>query len=137
VSTVVHHREHRGWDVVVLDSDRARVEVAPGKHTLLTAHTRLPWLADIIPVPWLRSILSIGDLVLAAGLLPFTHGLLRPTPGGDAQQPQGVVLRPLREHVRRDTHSDAPPVAGAARPRRADRRRTPFRRSPRPDPAGR
>jgi len=53
------------------------VEVAPGKHTLLTDGTLLPWLADIIPVPWLRSIVSVGDLVLAAGLLPLTHGLLR------------------------------------------------------------
>lgn len=52
-------------------------EVAPGKHTLLTDETLLPWLADIIPVPWLRSIVSVGDLVLAAGLLPLTHGLLR------------------------------------------------------------
>jgi hypothetical protein len=54
------------------------VEVAPGKHTLLTDETLLPWLADIIPLPWLRSIVSVGDLVLAAGLLPLTHGLLRP-----------------------------------------------------------
>ncbi len=31
--------------------------VAPGKHTLLTDATRLPWLADVLPVPPLRSIL--------------------------------------------------------------------------------
>lgn len=55
--------------------------VAPGKHTLLTGSTRLPWLADIIPVPWLRSILSVGDLVLAVGLFPMTHAIMsRPRP---------------------------------------------------------
>jgi hypothetical protein len=57
--------------------------VPPGKHTLLTPDTNLPWLADIIPVPWLRSILSVGDLVLAVGLLPMTHALMTapPRPG--------------------------------------------------------
>ena len=61
--------------------------VAPGKHTLMTADTHLPWLADIIPVPWLRSILSVGDLVLAVGLVPMTHAVMTSTPpataGGD------------------------------------------------------
>ncbi|MFP4310585.1 MAG: DUF5317 domain-containing protein [Nitriliruptoraceae bacterium] len=56
------------------------VEVPAGKHTLLSEETRLPWLADVIPVPWLRSILSVGDLVIAVGLLPLTHALLRPEP---------------------------------------------------------
>ncbi len=65
--------------------------VAPGKHTLMTADTHLPWLADIIPVPWLRSILSVGDLVLAVGLLPVTHAVMTATPptsdGDGARQP--------------------------------------------------
>lgn len=52
------------------------VEVPPGKHVLLDASTRLPWLADIIPVPPLRSIISVGDVVLAAGLVPLTHRLM-------------------------------------------------------------
>jgi hypothetical protein len=47
----------------------------PGKHTLMTADTRLPWLADIWALPPLRSIISVGDVVLAAGLLPLVHGL--------------------------------------------------------------
>ncbi|MFA9445087.1 DUF5317 domain-containing protein [Egicoccus sp. AB-alg6-2] len=51
-------------------------EVPPGKHMLLDADTRLPWLADIIPVPPIRSIISVGDLVLAAGLVPLTHALM-------------------------------------------------------------
>ena len=52
------------------------LEVPPGKHTLLTDGTRLPWLADILPLPPLRSIISVGDIVIAAGLLPLTHALM-------------------------------------------------------------
>jgi hypothetical protein len=50
--------------------------VPPGKHTLLDDQTRLPWLADIWPLPPLRSIISVGDVVLAAGLIPLTHALM-------------------------------------------------------------
>lgn len=50
--------------------------VPVGRHTLLTEATRLAWLADVVPIPWLRSIVSAGDLVLAAGLLPLTHALM-------------------------------------------------------------
>ncbi|QBI19186.1 hypothetical protein ER308_06295 [Egibacter rhizosphaerae] len=39
-----------------------------GRHALLDARTQLPWLADVIPVPPLRSVVSVGDLVLAAGV---------------------------------------------------------------------
>jgi hypothetical protein len=64
--------------------------VPPGKHTLLDDQTRLPWLADIWPLPPLRSIISIGDVVLAAGLIPLTHGLMsrrtgRTSADGDLQ----------------------------------------------------
>lgn len=48
----------------------------PGKHTLMTETTRLPWLADIWALPPLRSIISVGDVVLAAGLVPITHALM-------------------------------------------------------------
>jgi hypothetical protein len=64
-------------------------EVAPGKHTLMTDETRLRWLADIWPLPPLRTIISVGDVVLAAGLIPLTHALMTHQPasarrGGDA-----------------------------------------------------
>jgi hypothetical protein len=52
------------------------ISVAPGKHTLLTPATRLPWLADRWPLPSLRTIISFGDVVLAAGLIPVTHALM-------------------------------------------------------------
>ena len=60
--------------IAALGLEGTRVPV--GKHTLLTADTRLPWLADILPLPPLRTIISVGDVVLAAGLLPLTHGLM-------------------------------------------------------------
>jgi hypothetical protein len=52
------------------------LEVPPGKHTLLTDATRLPWLADIWPIAPLRSIISVGDVAIAAGLVPMTHALM-------------------------------------------------------------
>jgi hypothetical protein len=52
------------------------LEVPPGKHTLLTEATHLPWLADVVPLPPLRSIISVGDIVLAVGMLPLTHRLM-------------------------------------------------------------
>jgi len=81
--------------------------VPPGKHTLLTADTHLPWLADIIPVPWLRSILSIGDLVLAVGLLPMTHALMTTPPR--AGRTRG--LRPI-PGLRRAPEDLRPPRVG-------------------------
>ncbi len=51
-------------------------ELVRGKHVLLDGDTRLWWLADIWPVPPIRSIISIGDVILAAGLLPITHHLM-------------------------------------------------------------
>jgi len=73
-------------------------ELIPGKHTLLGEHTLLPWLADIIPVRPLRSIISVGDVVLGLGLVPLTHALmLRPPAGPPAvtrRRPTGDARRP-------------------------------------------
>lgn len=105
--------------------------VPPGKHTLLTAQTHLPWLADIIPVPWLRSILSVGDLVLAAGLLPMTHALMTsPPPPTGARQRSGPRLRPTPELRRRsdDRHPQpVRPVPQGLRPTPELRRRSDAR----------
>ncbi|HEX9889819.1 MAG TPA: DUF5317 domain-containing protein [Nitriliruptorales bacterium] len=51
-------------------------QVRPGKHVLLTEATRLPWLADILALPPIRTIISVGDIVLAAGLVPLVHHLM-------------------------------------------------------------
>lgn len=38
------------------------------KHEPLGPNTSLPWIADVIPLPGLKKVLSIGDLFLAAGI---------------------------------------------------------------------
>jgi hypothetical protein len=38
------------------------------KHERLDENTGLPWLGDVIPVPGLKEVLSVGDLLLAAGI---------------------------------------------------------------------
>lgn len=58
-----------------LGADPATIQVV-GKHRLLTEATRLPALADIIPIPPLPMILSVGDLVLVAGIFFLTHDVL-------------------------------------------------------------
>lgn len=49
--------------------DAAALAADP-RHTLLGAGTRLPWLADVVPfpVPLLPEVVSVGDLLVAAGL---------------------------------------------------------------------
>lgn len=68
------------------------LEVPLGKHTLLTDDTRLPWLADVIPIPPLRSIVSVGDLVIAVGLIPLTHALMRDPGRGDEHGAQDARI---------------------------------------------
>jgi hypothetical protein len=67
--------------IAALGGDPAALE--PGKHTLMTAGTRLPWLADIWALPPLRSIISVGDVVLAAGLIPLAHALMTYRPAAE------------------------------------------------------
>ena len=50
----------------------ATADVAAGnlyKHVPLGGGTSLPWLADVVPVPPLRMIVSAGDVVMAGGLV--------------------------------------------------------------------
>lgn len=51
-------------------------ESLTGKHVLAGAGTRLPLLADVIPVRPLRTVISAGDVVLAAGVIPLVHDLM-------------------------------------------------------------
>src|SRR5690606_38717098 len=71
---------------------------------LLTDATALPWLADVIPLPPLKLVVSIGDIVLVAGMIPLTHDLM--TPAGDE-------ARLGRRSVRRGS---SPGTAGGPRP---------------------
>lgn len=50
------------------------------KHRPMTAETRLAFLGDWIPVPFLRKVLSIGDIALAAGVFVLIDRLVRYQP---------------------------------------------------------
>jgi hypothetical protein len=88
-----------------------------GKHQLLTDATHLPVLADVIPIPPLPMVLSIGDLVLVIGIALLTHDVLtspqrsrrlgRTTPGASR------VGRPHRRSLRspRDRRTGPVPTA--------------------------
>lgn len=69
------------------------VEVAPGKHEPLTDDTRLAWLADVIPLPPIRTIVSVGDIVLAVGLLPLMHHLMSARQSTDGGRRVGRTLK--------------------------------------------
>jgi hypothetical protein len=90
------------------------LEVPPGKHTLMTEATVLPWLADVIPVPPLRTIISVGDVVLALGLVPLTHALM--------------TYRTTAERRGRDPQLSSAPVPSADRPGSAPASTRPRRR---------
>lgn len=63
--------------------------VHPGKHRLLEPGDHLATLADVIPVPPLSTVASLGDLVLAAGVTVLVFNLMRRTP-----RPHGSRVRP-------------------------------------------
>jgi len=72
-------------------------ELVRGKHVVMDDDTRLPWLADIWPVPPLRSIISVGDVVLAAGLIPITHHLMTYRPPKERRRRAGRAVTPPPE----------------------------------------
>lgn len=75
--------------------------VAPlGKHEMLTDATRLWFLADIFGIAALRTVVSAGDVVLAAGLVPLVHDLM-------TYRPPHLRRGGRRGHVR--TGPDASP----------------------------
>lgn len=74
-----------------------------GKHELLTEATRLPFLADIFGIPLLRTVVSAGDVVLAAGLVPLVHDLMTYRPpherrGGRRQDAVAPSDAPASRH---------------------------------------
>lgn len=52
------------------------------KHEILNESTRLPWLADVIPVPGLSMLISVGDIVLAVGIAWFVYRRMTAPRGG-------------------------------------------------------
>ncbi len=66
-----------------------------GKHQIADADTALPWLGDVIPVPGLRLIVSLGDILLVAGMIPLAHDLMTP-PSPTSRRQRRDVSRPVR-----------------------------------------
>ena len=73
--------------------------VDPGKHQLLEDDHVLPWLADVIPVPVLRTVVSVGDVVLAAGVAVLVPSLMRryPPAPGRRRRSRPVPIRGARD----------------------------------------
>jgi hypothetical protein len=61
------------------------------KHREMVAGTPLGFLGDVIPIPFLRTVVSIGDVVLAAGIFRLVDALVRSEPrrgaAGDRADP--------------------------------------------------
>lgn len=57
-----------------------------GKHEVMTDATSLPWLGDRFPILPLRSSISIGDIVLAAGMIPLVHDLMMSQPARERRR---------------------------------------------------
>lgn len=66
--------------LLAVSGDSGALQVTPGKHRLLDGGHRLPWLADVIALPLLRQVVSVGDVVLAAGVGVLVGNLMRSTP---------------------------------------------------------
>ena len=75
------------------------VRIAQGtafRHEPLTPDTRLAFLGDVIPLPRPFNVPSIGDVVLAVGLMLLVwHGMRNPAP----PSPTAAEPSPIREEV--------------------------------------
>lgn len=67
--------------------------LVPGKHQLLGADDALPWLADVLPIPLLRTVVSVGDVVLAAGVGVLVVDLMRHRPPGTRRRSRSRSAR--------------------------------------------
>ncbi|MFP5310319.1 MAG: DUF5317 domain-containing protein [Actinomycetes bacterium] len=86
-----------------------------GKHVLADDATALRPLADVIPVRPIGTVVSVGDIVLAVGLVPLLAHLMRGGP-----DPRGRRRRPARSDPSRvpfgwDPPAPDPPAGGATR----------------------
>ena len=66
------------------------------KHRPLDAHTLFGFLGDVIPLPGLGKVVSIGDIVLGVGILILTQKLTR----GSTSSEHLDAPRPDAEHPR-------------------------------------
>lgn len=61
---------HTAAEIAGVDRSPTAAEL---KHEPMNASTLLPWLGDVIPLPRLGEVLSIGDLVLVAGIVRLVY----------------------------------------------------------------
>ena len=62
------------------------------KHEPMTDSTIIPWLGDVIPVPFLKNVISIGDVVLAIGIAWFVYATMtRPAPSAGGYEPKHAL----------------------------------------------
>lgn len=54
-------------------ADAPSLDAAGIKHERLTEETILPWLGDVIPLPGTGLIVSVGDVVLGAGIARLVY----------------------------------------------------------------
>lgn len=60
----------------IADAGLPAREVLYGKHVIMTDTTQFAFLGDVFPIAVLRTVISIGDIVLAAGLVPLVGHLM-------------------------------------------------------------
>jgi hypothetical protein len=84
-------------------------DVTPGKHQLLTEGTALPLLADVIPLPVLGTVVSVGDIVLAAGVGLLVVGLMRRFPPRPGRRLRPRPVPPLSRRRRKGGSSPEEP----------------------------
>jgi hypothetical protein len=76
---------NQGMPVSLRAANAARIEVAGYlqsalKHRLMGPDTHLWLLGDLIPVPGIRKVISVGDVVLGAGVFFLMDALVRYRP---------------------------------------------------------
>ncbi|MGH2770729.1 MAG: DUF5317 domain-containing protein [Actinomycetota bacterium] len=76
---------NQGMPVSLRAAQAARIEVdgylqSALKHRLMGPDTRLWFLGDLIPVPGIHKIISIGDVILGAGIFTLMDALVRYRP---------------------------------------------------------
>jgi hypothetical protein len=75
-----------------------RMNVAHGhlyKHLAMTARSHLRWLGDIIPVPWVHTVLSGGDVFMLVGVAAIVRLAMQPMSGQPSRPAVGVRLAGL------------------------------------------
>lgn len=76
------------------------IEPVPGKHELMTQATRFGYLADVVPLPPLHTIVSLGDIAIGAGLVPLLSHLMTYRSPAERRGGRRALLPEAREDTR-------------------------------------